>query len=288
MHHLIPFGLHEETKQLVDVGSVSRGNKCNCICPSCKTPLIARQGSSKEWHFAHRSRGVHKKTANECEYSFAVSIRLMIRQLSEDSLVLKTPEFFSEIALPSDTPFEYRTTQVRIAKEQTLTFQQIEVGKEFSGVEVDLVGYMNNGYLLIIYITYKGRIIPHEFKYMDSKTCGVIELNLQELFALFRKEKRGQYKKVLKHYLEKEVDGKKWIYHPREEKEREKAQLRYEEAKKHKSLPKPTFAKSHQKYIKDQTLPKLQSYKCLNCESHWTGVSNYCKNCKSPLYSTTA
>ena len=57
---LIPFGLHLKSNQVVDVGSVQNGIKCDCICPSCKTPLIARHGSIKEWHFAHQSRDVKK------------------------------------------------------------------------------------------------------------------------------------------------------------------------------------------------------------------------------------
>lgn len=41
---LIPFGLHKKSNRLVDVGSVAKGKACGCICPSCQTPLIARQG----------------------------------------------------------------------------------------------------------------------------------------------------------------------------------------------------------------------------------------------------
>ena len=59
---LIPFGLHLDTNRVVDVGSVPNGINCQCICPSCKTPLIARHGAVKEWHFAHQSRDVKKKT----------------------------------------------------------------------------------------------------------------------------------------------------------------------------------------------------------------------------------
>ena len=35
------------------VGDVPRGAACACFCPDCSSPLIARQGTEKEWHFAH-------------------------------------------------------------------------------------------------------------------------------------------------------------------------------------------------------------------------------------------
>ncbi|MEC8880010.1 MAG: competence protein CoiA family protein [Pseudomonadota bacterium] len=72
---LIPFGLRVNDDYLVDVSHVERGRRCRCICPSCKTPLIARQGDKKTWHFAHASRAVYEETHRKCEYSFFVSVR---------------------------------------------------------------------------------------------------------------------------------------------------------------------------------------------------------------------
>lgn len=49
----IPFGLHRETGRYLDITEVSRGSACNCICPGCRTDLIARQGEVKLWHYSH-------------------------------------------------------------------------------------------------------------------------------------------------------------------------------------------------------------------------------------------
>lgn len=32
---------------------VPRGAACGCFCPECASPLIARQGDARQWHFAH-------------------------------------------------------------------------------------------------------------------------------------------------------------------------------------------------------------------------------------------
>ena len=37
------------------VGEVGRGADCGCLCPECASPLVARQGASNEWHFAHEA-----------------------------------------------------------------------------------------------------------------------------------------------------------------------------------------------------------------------------------------
>ena len=49
----IPFGLHRDTGRFLDITEVSRGSACNCICPGCRTDLIARQGEVKLWHYSH-------------------------------------------------------------------------------------------------------------------------------------------------------------------------------------------------------------------------------------------
>ena len=38
------------------VGDVPRGAACGCICPACRSPLVARRGEEREWHFAHEAR----------------------------------------------------------------------------------------------------------------------------------------------------------------------------------------------------------------------------------------
>jgi hypothetical protein len=35
------------------VGEVERGAACGCVCPECGSPLVAKQGNEKDWHFAH-------------------------------------------------------------------------------------------------------------------------------------------------------------------------------------------------------------------------------------------
>ena len=47
----IPFG--EMNGQFLEVADVPRGDKCGCICPTCKWPLRANQGV-KQSYFSHQ------------------------------------------------------------------------------------------------------------------------------------------------------------------------------------------------------------------------------------------
>ena len=44
---------------------VPRGMACDCRCPGCNQPVIARQGEHRRPHFAHPSRAGHLGTCNE-------------------------------------------------------------------------------------------------------------------------------------------------------------------------------------------------------------------------------
>ena len=78
----IPFGKSKIDGELVDVHDVPNGLACDCVCPSCETPLVAKnQGNDRVWHFSHAQKVVYDKTKSECEYSDYVSIALMTKQL---------------------------------------------------------------------------------------------------------------------------------------------------------------------------------------------------------------
>lgn len=61
------------------VGDVPRGAACGCVCPVCTSPLIAKQGEEKIWHFAHEAG----QERPECRAG-AVN---MLRRLALESLI---------------------------------------------------------------------------------------------------------------------------------------------------------------------------------------------------------
>lgn len=59
-----PFALrNEQIIMIEDVPEDERGLECNCICPACKEPFIARMGEKKVHHFAHSGKGCDELNA---------------------------------------------------------------------------------------------------------------------------------------------------------------------------------------------------------------------------------
>lgn len=277
---------------LLDVASVPRGRNCNCICPSCKTPLVARQGQVKEWHFAHQSRGVHAETRNECDYSFEMSVRLMLRQLSSKGLRFKTPEFKDSISALSDVSYQSHVIDFTVTVTSIIQLEDPIIGSFFSGVEVDVLGDVK-GIPFVIYVTYEGREIPDTLRAPKTSRCGVVEVNLAGVASRFRQEKYGRYIEALKTYIEQSTEGKHWVYHPRYLAAHQKAKSEMEVwLEQQKEL-------NHYRTGLDRddivvgisgscNCPTPQHsakrYKCLVCDSRWSGMSLQCTRCNTHLH----
>lgn len=268
---LIPFGLDRVSLQLVDVGSVKRGSACGCICPSCKTPLMARHGDKNAWHFAHRSQNVHDKTRKQCDYSFAVSVRLMIRQLSNNGLKFRTPGLESSAELFSEFFNKRFNLDYPVTEESLLELDDVEVGTQFSGVTVDVLGYVK-GIPFIVFVTYKDRKIPLELEHPTITMCGVVELNVDSLPRLFKQEENGQYQEILRSFIEDKTDGKVWTYHPRQMRLQDSAMKKLE-----------SWVVQHETEYKKNN-KTTYSYKCRLCNSTWTGSSRVCNKCETQIY----
>ena len=214
--NLIPFGLIEATNEFVDIYDVERGKNCACICPSCRTPLIARHGDSNTWHFAHAHKGVYDKTKKECEYSFFLSVRLMARQLIDSKITLGLPEYKGHVDKFDDELGYLVQEKFIITHEQDITIEEIEVETFFSKVPVDLVGNID-GFQFVIYFTHPNREVPLELFNPENHKCGVVSVALDSLPGLFSKVKEGDktYKEALKIFLSSSREAKTWTFHPK-------------------------------------------------------------------------
>lgn len=309
--NLIPFGLIETTNEFVDVYDVKRGKNCDCICPSCKTPLIARHGDCNTWHFAHAHKGVYDKTKKECEYSFYLSVRLMARQLIDSKITLGLPEYKSYVDKFDDGLGYSVQEEFIITPEQNITIEEVKVEKVFSGVPVDLVGNIS-GFQFVIYFTHPNRDVPTELFNPENLKCGVIAVELNLLPMLFSKAKKDEktYKEVLKTFLSSNHDSKRWIFHPNYKRHEIAALETLEESiKKEKKLREKRntpfkFATSTNtsqnisktslidaavdSYIQEKKKNIQAEFECIMCKTSWLGDSgsvNVCPECGEHLYS---
>lgn len=212
----VPFGLRERDQAIVDVYAVHRGRACGCICPSCRTPLIARHGEEKAWHFAHASRNVYDRTVQECDFSFYVSVRLMARQLIGSKLTLALPEYRDRVSQYVDVLHETRELDYVITKGKAIQLEQVEVETRFAKAAVDLKGRVGD-FEFVVYLVHPGRLVPPELEALDGIKAGVIAIDLRNLAGVFAQLTGGErtYSDALADFLGNDLASKRWVYHPR-------------------------------------------------------------------------
>ncbi len=83
------FAAVDSVGQIKFVGDVDRGIDCGCFCPSCASPLVSRQGSENQWHFAH----VACQERPECLVGAMNLLRRLATQALRSRGELKFPNF---------------------------------------------------------------------------------------------------------------------------------------------------------------------------------------------------
>ena len=68
----LPCALNKDNK-LANIDDVKNGLACECFCPGCHEPVIARQGEKNAHSFAHRN--------NDCMYGYQSALHYMAKDL---------------------------------------------------------------------------------------------------------------------------------------------------------------------------------------------------------------
>ncbi|MCC3817975.1 hypothetical protein IB293_21965 [Vibrio parahaemolyticus] len=212
---LIPFGLKDG--KYYDVSEVERGRGCGCICPSCKQVLVARKGDPEKMahHFAHDKKAQEDQEEKiECEYSFCVVARLVIKQSLRDLTTFKiqSPEW--KIMLSEEDIYDRtRTVTGYVTQANTLTFKGFEVEPTSSYNEIDVLCFVN-GYPIGIYFSYQGR---PTFSPDRRGKLSILEVDLEPLKLLYHDFKNQAYDSfkdlALAYVLENGC--RRWLSHAR-------------------------------------------------------------------------
>ncbi|AWB68477.1 hypothetical protein C2869_19640 [Saccharobesus litoralis] len=203
MQHLIPFGLAVDSQQLVDIQDVEQGAKCNCICPSCGHPLVARHGTKNDWHFAHNSHFDSGINYSECDYSWYSAIKLMLKQLFVEHTHFTTPDYYFNHTL-------LRSRRL-VTQAKAIEYQHLDIERGKFDVILDVQGKK-----LGIFFEHKGRYYsPHRCQ----SIAGVIIINLEKLLQALTKSDTTQSTKayLLSMLAASKHQAKRWVYHVRQQ-----------------------------------------------------------------------
>ena len=81
-----PFGLRDNRIILIkDIPVNQNGLKCNCVCPACKEPFIAKMGNVLVHHFAHSGKGC------DATRSYMTGLYMLLQEFLETKNPLYIP-----------------------------------------------------------------------------------------------------------------------------------------------------------------------------------------------------
>lgn len=205
--NLIPFAKSQETNLLVDVADVPSGQKCGCICPSCNLPLIAKKGVVNEWHFAHDSKYLEKDQELSCDFSWAVAVKMMIKQLLMEGNRLTLPDYYIGF---QGVGYQAVKRKIKV----TGSSEIIYTNPELKSLDCDVTVNIQGKKLGIVLLT-KLSSTEEDSSY-DKSLLGVVAISIEKVGYDAEGKAVNHLREQLKTLIESHTDAKHWLYHARE------------------------------------------------------------------------
>jgi hypothetical protein len=191
----IPFAVHKKTGQILDITEVERGTDCGCICPGCKTELVAKQGEVKLWHFSHTT-----SLQGDCD-GLMLAIRAKIIDLLEQQCQLAVPHVLEG--------YDGGTVFLDNVEESQLMF----------GGTADLVVTIDKlrvGVFLDLDRKVRSRLSfdqIHPSEPVAALRIDVLDLEF-ELGKVQRGERHCTYSECIEELITQDTASREWMYHP--------------------------------------------------------------------------
>lgn len=203
---LIPFALNK-SGEVVGIDSVANGLACNCICISCKSPMVARHGQYNQPHFSHLKAG----TADlKCDITFENSVLWMARDIFSNTLSLNllTPELKSE--------YDHATL---VTKEgvRHLDLSSVEFLPKLQTPKLTLIVDVVQGDVrrpLAITMAFGAMLACTEGVQHKGALISHLQICLDELHDAWRGMRTG-FKESLSDFLLKTPGNRRWLFHER-------------------------------------------------------------------------
>ncbi|HUX82707.1 MAG TPA: competence protein CoiA family protein [Halothiobacillus sp.] len=212
--HLLPFAKRVFDGQFVSAAEVSRGAACNCVCPDCGVALIAKQGTEREWHFAHTK-------GSNCAEGYEKSVHEFAKQLLRKRRLLLLPEVIAEVSA-TDAFGQRQTEKEELSESMKVCLDDCWSSQSWGGVTPDLTGVRRDRHILIE-VTVSHRLMPDKHERLRATALPVVQIDLG-VFKVLRASKER-----LEQELFEKPSNWQWVSHPKLEEARTKASRRLDE-----------------------------------------------------------
>ena len=187
-------GAKGETKH---ISQAENGLKCACICPTCRGPLIAKQGKVVEHHFAHAS-------GDECQHAVETALHLA----AKDILAVR-----KEIVLPAvEIPASYGFPHIEIAPERRYLIESVAVEQKLGSIVPDVIVRID-GRELLVEVTVTHGTDRDKIRKIRELGVSCLEIDLSD-------SDRGLARDELERIVVEETGHKRWLHNVRAEERR--------------------------------------------------------------------
>lgn len=198
---LLPFAKRLSDNRLVSPDEVVRGQACNCVCPGCEHPVIAKHGTEKVWHFAHAK-------ASDCANAYEKSVHELAKQVLRERKVILVPKLLVAVS-PRDAFGRSIHEQETAFESRPVRLDSCVCGKPLGGVTPDVFG-TTNGREVLVEITVFHRLMPDKSDRLLETRKASFEIDL----SLFKTVQATR--ELLEQELFENLNNRRWIFHPRQ------------------------------------------------------------------------
>ncbi|TPG68646.1 hypothetical protein EEL31_09005 [Brevibacillus laterosporus] len=188
----LTYGIQNE--KLVHISEVGSGIACNCICPSCKSTLVAKKGYEKEHHFAHNN-------SKECKKGIETALHLAAKEILKKQKKIVIPEVLVDFG-------NYLNSWV-ISSNKEIEFDEVRLENRLADIVPDVL-IIKNGTPILIEVTVTHRVDKVKIEKIKEQNISTLEISLIDCDRNFDW-------KALESLIINDVSNKKWLYNKRME-----------------------------------------------------------------------
>jgi len=208
---LLPFAKRVADAHLVSPDEVPRGAACNCLCPGCDRPVIARQGTEREWHFAHAK-------GDACQQGYEVSVHEIAKQIIRQRCELLLPAL--DVAVSANDSFgQHIEERTHVLDARMVHLDECKTSQKRDEVTADVIGRIRDREILVE-ITVFHRLMPEKHDRLVSTRISSLQIDLSE----FKVTQATRAK--IETAIFDNARNRHWLYHPRMNEAHREAQAR--------------------------------------------------------------
>lgn len=190
---------------VVHINDVSSGLSCCCVCPHCKSSLIARKGTKNIYHFAHVASDV------DCGYGDQTALHLLAKEILLHERYIILPQL-NVSAFAFDVNGKKHTASKTISPYR-LEIDHVEDECVLDGIVPDIIIRSGDKELLVeIAVTHF--VNDRKKNWLEQRDKASIQIDLSRHYQLSGQDSEWDYNKI-RGVIVDSVFEKLWISNPK-------------------------------------------------------------------------